>query len=185
MNRIQIRPLKRAPSRRLVDGTSELLGPTASVTIFPALSRSRRRSGGLKPRPQRGCRSVAVRPERLVVLRPHSRRRLTLNPRTASASGAGLCRQLHPNSGLIGDRDCARRTRTVLISLGTVQIIGGDDMGCARSSGRDHMWPTFYFVGLSGLDGGRCGTAMHAATIAGANGSRPLRRRFWTAPHVR
>src|SRR5580704_9918415 len=73
MNRVQIPPSKRAPSNQLPDGTSELRGPTAGVIIFPASSRSRKRSGGLKSKPRGGCRSVAARPQYLVVLRPHRR----------------------------------------------------------------------------------------------------------------
>src|SRR5271163_497409 len=70
MNRVQIPLLKRVPSSQLVDGTCELPGPTVNVTMFPASSRSRKRSGGLKAKPQPGCWSAAAHPKHLVVLRP-------------------------------------------------------------------------------------------------------------------
>jgi hypothetical protein len=73
MNRVQIQRLKHGPSGQLLDGTSEWHGPMAGVIIFPASSRSRKRSGGLKSKHRRGCRSVAAHPMHLVVLRPHNR----------------------------------------------------------------------------------------------------------------
>jgi hypothetical protein len=72
----RIRPFEKWPkssSGQLLDGTSEWRGPTAGVNIFPASSRSRKRSGGLKSKRRRGCRSVAVHPKHSVVLRPHNR----------------------------------------------------------------------------------------------------------------
>src|ERR1700687_3680621 len=71
MKRVQIPCLKYGPSSQLLDGTSELLGPTASVIIFRASSPSGKRSGGSKSKHQRGCRSVSARPQHLVALRPH------------------------------------------------------------------------------------------------------------------
>ena len=73
MNRVQIPPLKHGPSGQLLDGTSEWRGPMAGVIIFPASSRSRKRSSGLKSKHRRGCRSVAAHPKHSVVLRPHNR----------------------------------------------------------------------------------------------------------------
>jgi hypothetical protein len=73
MNRVQIPRLKHDPSGQLVDGTSEWRGPTAGVIIFPALSRSRKRSSGLKSKHRRGCRSVAAHPKHSAALRPHNR----------------------------------------------------------------------------------------------------------------
>src|ERR1700692_4859276 len=72
MNRVQIPRLKRGPSGQLLDGTSEWRGPTAGVIIFPASSRSRKRSSALKSKHRRGCRSVAAHPKHSVVLRPHN-----------------------------------------------------------------------------------------------------------------
>ena len=52
----------------------------AGMITFPASSRSRKRSGGLKSKPRRGCRSVAARPEYSVALRPHRRSPVTSRP---------------------------------------------------------------------------------------------------------
>ena len=78
MNRIQIPPLKHAASGQLLVGTSGSLGPTASTTIFPASSRSRKRSAGLKEKHRRGWQSGATRPkphlcrDRILACRPRS-----------------------------------------------------------------------------------------------------------------
>src|SRR5450631_2342663 len=52
MNRVQIPLLKHVPSSQLLDGTSELAGPTVNVSMFPASSHSRKRSAGLKAKHQ-------------------------------------------------------------------------------------------------------------------------------------
>jgi hypothetical protein len=88
MNRVQIPLLKHLPSNQLVDGTCELPGQTVNVTMSLAFSRSKKHSGGLKAKPQRGCRSVAVHPKHLVVSRP-DRRSSTSFPRLGLRKKAG------------------------------------------------------------------------------------------------
>src|SRR5580704_13017738 len=78
MNRVQIPPSKRAPSNQLPDGTSEWRGPTAGVIVFPASSRSRKRSGGLKSKHCGGCRSAAAHPKHRSFCDGIIDRRLTL-----------------------------------------------------------------------------------------------------------